>query len=306
MQPLEKSILETIAYFDVFDYPLAPFEVWQWLYRSDTAAPGTVSLGEIVKQLEALKTNGRIAEQWGFYALPGRAEIVETRMDRYRLAERKYFRVQRLVRLLRFVPFVRMIGVCNTLAYSNSRREADIDLFVITSPGRIWQARFWLAGFLKFFRLRPSQVHTTDTLCASFYTDRQHLNLESLALPEDIYLAYWIAQVTPIYDEGVYTHFMEQNRWVRLYLPNLQSKVLTPRRRVRAFWVLHRLIEAIAWCIPERVFKNYQLKVMPERLRSLANQDTRVVVDDTMLKFHDTDRRQQYHDAWRERVATLV
>ena len=30
---LEKSIIKTIAYFDVFNFPLTTSEVWKWLYR---------------------------------------------------------------------------------------------------------------------------------------------------------------------------------------------------------------------------------------------------------------------------------
>ncbi|MFZ6036476.1 MAG: hypothetical protein ACOYUK_05045 [Patescibacteria group bacterium] len=309
MNSLEQAILITLAYFDVFDYPLTPMEVWRWLYVSQQQTDDRLrkaGLAEVVQQLEVLKTNGRLSEQWGFYALPGRAELAVTRLDRYRLAERKYHRAIQFIRVLRFAPFVRMIAVCNTLAYSNSRRTADIDLFIVTSPGRIWQARFWVAGFLKFFKLRPTPGHTEDALCASFFTDTNHLNLEPLALPQDIYLQYWVSQVVPVFDRGVYQDFLEANRWIRQRLPQVRPMSLPSRRRVVSVPWLHRLIEFVGGLIPESVFRRYQLRIMPPRLRSMANQDSRVVVQDSMLKFHDTDRRQQYLSEWRNRVAHIV
>lgn len=298
------AILKTLAYFDVFDYPLTPLETWQWLYAEDTL-PRDISLRDIMIGLDELRTAGRVGTKHGFYFLTDRDTIVYTRMDRYRQAEYKYHRALQFIRWFRFVPFVRMIAVCNTLAYSNSRSEADIDLFIVTSPGRVWQARFWIAGILKLLNMRPTAERTRDTLCASFFTDTEHLRLESLALPQDIYLPYWVVQVVPILDENIYERFIEENRWVRQRVPFAIPVMPPRRRRVAPRRSAQRLIEAITFFIPERVFKNYQQRVMPERLRHLANHDTRVVITDSMLKFHDTDRRQQYLDAWRRRMRTL-
>ncbi len=305
MTTLQEAIIKTLAYFDIFDYPLTPVEVWKWLYGVDGVSRA-VSLGTIVSELETLQREQRIDAHHGYYFLPQREDIVVTRMDRYRQAEYKYHRALKFIRWFRFVPFVRMIAVCNTLAYSNSRPESDIDLFIVTRPGRVWQVRFWIAGILKLLHLRPTAEHTRDTLCASFFTDTHHLRLETLSLPEDIYLPYWVVQVMPILDEGVYHRFLEANRWTRQYVPFAIPVQPPRRRRVPPPRLAQRLIEVIAFFIPERVFRSYQQRVMPERLRHLANQDTRVVVNDSMLKFHDTDRRQQYLDAWRRRVQEVL
>ncbi len=39
--------------------------------------------------------------------------------------------------------------------------------------------------------------------------------------------------------------------------------------------------------------KYFQLTIMPNKLKDMANQDTRVIVHDSILKFHDNDRRGQ-------------
>lgn len=306
MKQLEKAIIATIVYYDVFDYPLTVVELWKWLIMNDMTGQRSVSIYDIQQALMEDILQLKLEVEHGFYYLKGRQTIITTRMDRYRLAERKYQRAKKIIRRLRFIPFVKMIGVCNTLAYNNSRPQADIDLFIITTPGRIWLVRFFVAGFLKVFGLRPSQTHTQDTLCASFFTDTQHLNMEKLTIADDIYLPYWVAQVVPVYDEGVYASFVSENSWIEATLPQTIAIDPPARRTVPTVRWIKWLFTIVVWLIPEKVFREYQMKVMPHRLRTMANTDTRVVVNDTMLKFHDTDRRQYFLDEWHKRMAVVL
>jgi len=314
MNSIEKAIISTLSYFDIFDYPLTAMEIWKWLYvdyglRTTDHGPRTTDYGprsvrlvdiqEILDSSDFLKQ--RVESKNSFYYLKGRDEIVTTRAERYSLAERKYYKIKRVIRILRFVPFVKMIAVCNTLAYNNSRRQADIDLFIITKRRRVWQSRFWVAGFLALFKLRPRPGQTQDAICSTFFVDEESLNLEKLAFENDIYLSYWIRQVVPVYDEGVYQKFIKDNLWVKERLPNSLLVSPSSRRFIKKISWLKWLFNIIGFFLPESLFKNYQLKVMPSRLKEMANKDSRVVINDHMLKFHDNDRRQQFLQSWQTR-----
>lgn len=308
MQSFEKAIISTLAYFDIFDYPLTATEIWKWLFLEEGGKhKGTESIESVMQALndnEYLRS--RVDSKFGFYFLKGREEIVTTRMDRYRLAERKWHKAKKIVRFLRHVPFVKMIGICNTLAYNNSRPQADIDLFIISKRNRVWQTRFWVTGFLKFFHLRPQPEKTQDTLCASFFVDEDHLNIKSLGIENDIYLPYWIAQVFPLYDEGYYQKFLLDNNWILETLPNVFLINPASRRKIERARVVKALLTAITFFIPEKMFRRYQKRIMPERLNELANKDSRVVVKDYMLKFHDTDRRGIFLNKWQQRRAEIL
>ncbi|MFA5134249.1 MAG: hypothetical protein WC505_00470 [Patescibacteria group bacterium] len=308
MDPLEKAIIATLSYFDVFDYPLTAVEIWKWLYVSSAdGVPVQAAVGDVVGALEEReKIRQRVDFKDGFYFLKGRGETVEKRMDRYRLAERKFHRALRVVSLLRRMPFVKMIGICNTLAYSNSRREGDIDLLIVTKRRRVWQVRFWVTGFLKLSNMRPRPGRTEDTICPSFFVDEDHLDLSGLALENDIYLPYWVSQVVPVYDEGIYRTFIASNAWIHRAIPNVLPYVPTARRRRKRVKLWKYFISAACAPLPEQLFKRYQLRVMPKRLRELANRDSRVVVQDYMLKFHDNDRRAYFYDQWKQRLARSV
>ncbi|MDD5039697.1 MAG: hypothetical protein PHY34_00945 [Patescibacteria group bacterium] len=308
MDALEQAILKTLCYFDIFDYPLTSFELWKWLYTgAENRDLAAVTLVDIVALLEtSAPLRGAVSAKYGFYFLTGRDGIVHQRMDRYRFAEQKFSRTVRMLKLLRFVPFVRMVGVCNTLAFNNSRPDADIDLFIITRHGRIWQSRFWVVGLLRLLNVRPRPGRTRDTFCASFFLSDDALSIEQLQLRDDIYLPYWTAQVVPVYDDGAYDRFVAANNWVWKTIPHWITVAPTPRRTVQPVRWLQQFTQALCALVPESIFKKYQLRIMPARLRDVANKDSRVIVTDRMLKFHDNDRRSVYLAEWRKRAARIL
>ncbi|MFA5052092.1 MAG: hypothetical protein WC544_03475 [Patescibacteria group bacterium] len=308
MTALEKAIIATLSYFDVFDYPLTPMEVWKWLYVEPAATDlGTVSIEEVMQTMaESEWLRRRIETNGGFYFLRGRAGIVDVRQQRYLWAEGKFSYAKKIIGWLRWAPFVRMVGVCNTLAYNNSRRAGDIDLFIVTARHRTWQARWWVNSFLRLLRLRPSLGNTQDKMCSSFFVDVDHLGIEQLAIPGDVYLPYWVAQVYPVYDEGVYTSFVQANEWVRRVLPHWLPIAPVFRRQVNAHRWLKRIKEFFFIWWPERLFRRWQQAIMPAKLRTMANQDTRVIITDSILKFHDMDRRQMFLEQWRVKMEEVL
>lgn len=306
---LEKSILATIAYFDIFDYPLTLVEIWQWLYtysepRNQNQEPIKIfDIQEILDNSDYLKK--RLETKNGFYFLAGRTGLVEKRMERYNIAERKYKKALRIIKFLHLIPYVKMIAICNTLAYSNARDESDIDLFIICEKGHLWKTRFLISGFLKFFNLRPTELQTRDKICASFFLSEDNLDIRNLAINDDIYLKYWITQIYPVYDDGVYGQFSTSNGWVKNDLPNIFSITPTIRRQLTAspLKTIFRLIFSI---LPENYCKNYQWKILPDNLRQIVNKDTRVVMNDHALKFHDNDKRELFRNNFQQKLQQLI
>lgn len=305
---LENSIFETIVYFDIFDYPLTVVEIWKWLYLPNNQSITRFNLLEIQKILEdSDKIKSLIDSRQGFYFLKGREELVELRQQRYNLAEKKFKKAFRVVRFLKFIPSIKMIAICNDLAWSNAPKDSDIDLFIVTTKNKLWTVRFWAASFLKIFGLRPSPHKTQDKICLSFLVDEENLNLEKISLDQpDIYLIYWIAQLAPIYDRGgVYEKFMKANEWIKKYLPNVFSAEMTERRKCTPL-----VAQLKDYTSQKSLFENFlkwmQIKVMPLHLKEMANRDTRVVISDAMLKFHVNDRRNEYQKKWEEKIVKLL
>ncbi len=300
---MEKSVLQTLVYFDMFDYPLTSWEVWKFLYRPKKE----MRVQEIDQILEDLKQSSRVSEKNGFWTLVGRDEIVDIRHERYVYAEKKFKRAERATSFLRMVPGIRMVAVSNTLAFSHSRPDSDIDLFIVTSPGSLWKSR--LFGVLPFalFGLRPAPNKERDKFCFCFFATMCGLDFSSFALKdEDPYLAYWIASLAPLYDpEGIIDALWESNPMVNEILPNARPVWVSKRRRVDEFWKRKDDFSSPAGFL-ESAAKAIQFARFPKSIKTRMNRDLGVVVTDDVLKFHtDHERRAEYRDKFKARLASL-
>ncbi len=309
---LESAILKTISWFDLFDYPLTSREIHQYLWKNES------KFHEVEKALvESDSLKRKLSSKEAFYFLNGR-DTVKTRKSRYVYAERKFKKALRICRIFTMLPWIKMIAICNTLGISNARDESDIDLFIIVSQNRIWATRFCVVGFLRVFGLRPllnrfgsKREYRKDKIDASFYATENELNLQSVAINdgEDIYLAYWIHSLVPIYDvDKTYKRFMEFNSWTRSFIPNSINHIPSYRRRLSCpSKFTHSVISLITGNMFEKFAKWTELKIMPEKLKKMGEENTSsVVISETMLKFHDQDRREYYKRQWLKKISDIT
>ncbi len=297
---LQRSLVATLAYFDLFDYPLNLMELQRhrYCFSSEEKKPTVQHI------LEALRgVTEQIAVHDGFWHLAGRDSIVRTRQRRYRLAESKFSKARRVSRWLSFIPSVRLVAVCNSLALSNADAESDIDLFVVVRPGFLWVTRFIVVSALTLLGHRPNHASHADKVCMSFFVSENALDLSCVAVGGgDAYLHYWIASLIPLYDAGgVFAAFLAKNSWVQQRIPGALSARRScsahTLRWVRIFLPILRAAEPFA--------KKIQRRLFPAEIRTLANHDSRVVISDDILKFHVVDRREEFQKKFFARLHEL-
>lgn len=311
---LEQSILSALCYFDVFDYPLTLLEIWQWLFDLDgqSQAYNLVQVGEALKDTSLTR---RVSSSNGLYFLNGREEIVTKRLNRYAIAGEKNQIARRGARALSFLPFVKLVCVCNHSGNNNTRRDSDIDLFIVTTPNRLYLTRFLVTIALSVLRLRRHGKKVTDRLCLSFYASEDDLEFDKLKIgQQDSYLVYWIANLFPIYDRGGYDKFLEKNKWIKKSLPNHLPKDGSFWRRVSdSRWskasvsFFEIFLSGFLGNYLEVIMRKAQLLKMSSNKKSLAvENDTRVVISNTMLKFHENDRRKMYQNDFEKKIAEII
>lgn len=301
---LELFILNTLVYFDIFDYPLTLSELHSYFFTGGMEG-GKYTLTEIKETLATSpKLQELITTERGFYFLKNREKIIDIRLARYNISNEKFKIVKRAVSIFKFLPFIKLIAVCNSLAYGNARAESDLDLFIITSPKRIWLTRFLLMITSSFLGLRPPKDKVADKLCLSFYTTENNLAMQNIKIAaEDVYLVYWLATLWPIYDRGdYYAKLLQANKWLDKYLPNYQPNLPNHCSRLQdSNWsrFVYKSKEFVfggfVGDFLEVVTKMIQEKYMSQKKKDLAiNDDSRVIISDEMLKFHENDRRLEY------------
>lgn len=293
---LEQSVMRTVLWFSQFSYPLTAFEIWKWLLKPERS----YGLGEVYSVLERSEwLHKKLESQEGFYALRGSGinRLIKERQDKFLDSERKFALLRRVATYFSLLPGVRSVAAANTLAWWFTTKDSDIDLYIVTKPGHIWSSRFWLVvPFLLLGRRPEPQQPTTvqDPFCFSFFSTSSSLNLESLCLPRDYYMAFWVRSLVPVLDrDGSLRTIQTENRWVTRALPNSHPRSTHPRHVPLTLPSL-----PIQWRVTEPLFRWVQRDRLPTSLRELANLDSRVVVSDEVLKFHDNDRRAQYRDTY--------
>lgn len=316
MTSLQKAVLATLAYFDQQQYPLTVQEIQQWMIRPEhfdlpAELPTLSELEDLLHQLPAVS-------QWrGFYFLhrsesvQARAEeLVTERLKRYDIAERKWQILLPKVKTISTLPFVRAVFVVNTLSWSHARAESDVDLCVITEPGHIWIARQWVTGWAALKRDRPTPTREANTLCLSLYLTADQLGFQPVMVnAEDVHLALWLAQFHPVYDpQGLHAKMWQANPWMQQLLPYTQPVVPEYRRKLAASAprkLVQKMVELTQPALVDRLYKKWQLRIMPPHLKELHNTPG-VVISDSMLKFHDKDPRKRLHLEWSKHLNELT
>ena len=128
---LRASILKTLAYADIFDYPLTLNEINYWLIGPKAKYTSGVYLS----------TLPMVDHSQDLYFFKGRKSIVKLRQARSRWSQEKLKLARRVGEWLKVIPTIQMVALTGALAMSNSAVTDDIDLMIVTSPHTLWLTR---------------------------------------------------------------------------------------------------------------------------------------------------------------------
>ena len=324
---LQKSILATVAYYDILDYPLTDFEVYKYLInplhvisltegaRDLQLEPfGEVTLLDVLNCLASSQIREFVSEKNGFYFLKGRQKLYEQRIERQKIAAFRWKKVYKVLRILQVCPFVKMVAVCNSLAIDNSKEEADIDFFIIIRKNRIWLTRLWVTFLTLIMGEWRHKKRIVNKICLSFYITDEALNLKQIAIrPHDIYLVNWIAQLKPIYCENqIYRDFIFKNLWVKSYLINF-GKIFNhyhPEFKKNKFLSFvkifsEKILGSRFGNLAEKLLRFVQKRRIARKMIQ-HEIPTAVVVSDKMLKFHENDKRDFFQKKFSENIKELL
>lgn len=309
---IRRAIKKALAYFDTFDFPLTAEEIYRWLWVYE----GTMTLLDVRQALDDLVAKKEIMQKNSFYCFLGREKTIRLRQDATPLIKEKMTIARRAAKILRFVPFLRAVYVCNTVAGAIPHEKSDIDVFIVISPNRLWMTRAMITVLLSVFRMRRTAECVNNKICLSFYMTEDHLSLDTVRWGEpDIYLAYWIDQLVPVFDrEVLIERIYHENTWVKRWIPHAfphptsHPKWQVSESKISRFFQdkIEHVLAGRSGDIIEVKAKRWQKKKMGRNIHSLQDlPDSRVVVSDTMLKFHENDRREYFRQRWRNRCFEL-
>ena len=200
-------------------------------------------------------------------------------------------KTQKYIRFCKWIPGIRMVAVCNSVSMYASKETSDIDLFVITSPKRMWFVRIMMTVIFSILGLRKTKDNHAWQFCLSFFVSTDGCNLSGIALEKDIYLYYWVLFLKPVLDyDDTYDEFLQQNTsWMDV---SSYGNILDDAKKYLTFtWKTKGerflLINSI-----DLLFKHIFLPKTLDSYKKLW-EPFGIVINDSMLKFHDQDIRKE-------------
>lgn len=209
---LQKSVLATTVYYDILNYPLTEFELWKHLIQpSESGEVKTApALGEVSQVVSRLVSEGKLSRFRSFIIIPGHEALVEARIHDEKRAVQKISRATRLIRLISWVPYVRMIGLTGSLSLKQGDPASDWDFFVVLREGAIWRGRVALSFVLQLLGKRRHGQHVENRACLNHFVTDASLEI---AL-QDFFSAHEYRFMYPIFDVDTHRRFELANRWM--------------------------------------------------------------------------------------------
>lgn len=173
------------------------------------------------------------------YAMRGEGIFCDRTLRNYDYTLEKLKKVRKLLGTIQKIPEVHLIGLSGSCTMGNADKQDDIDIFIITAPGRLWTARFLI---LLIAALSGQKRHRTskkapDKACFNLFFDG--LNVRINTSKRNAYIAHEVLQMKPIgqiqhiwqkpyklnraykqRESRAYSQFIKANSWVFDYFPN--------------------------------------------------------------------------------------
>ena len=291
---LEKQILATIVYYDILNYPLSSFEIFLYLIRMNHESRITnhelSDIDDLLNNSEFLKK--KLGQKLGFYFLKDKANIVQERLDRKKIADEKWKKSKKIFWIMQIIPFTKLVMASGSFALCNTRKDSDVDLMIVAKWGRIWTVRTFFTLLTSFFGVRRYKDKTEDMMCLNHYiTDK------SLRIPfESLYTAHLYYHILSIYnsdeDRKLFLKFQKENEWMKKYLENYEFSELEGLRSIGRNKMLSFISKLFEFILSGKIgdyFEKKMSKIQSERIKKdplNMKKGGRITISDTQLEFH--------------------
>lgn len=213
----------------------------------------------------------------------------------------EYFKqINKHQKIFKNLPWIKKIYLCNSISFNKLNKWSDIDLFIIAKKWCLWRARFFSVLIFFFLWLKRTKSKISKRYCLSFYITQEAKNLYSINIENtDIYLAYRLAHLIPLYQEKtdkktIYNY----NSRLFAILPNLPKDkhiiniwldIFTGNSKTKIY--LEKYISWIIWQIVEYMIKTIRLPILVYKTKKLKWKWKNIIFNDNMLKFHQDKRK---------------
>jgi hypothetical protein len=222
----ELAVLRSVTYAAMFDYPLTLEQLHASLIEVRADAGTVASWWRNSELLQAT-----VDHRDGWYFPAGRGDLIPTRARREAISRALLDRDQAILSFVGAMPFVRMVALSGSLAHLNAEHSADLDLFVITAPRRVWSVTMALLVIARLCGWRKR-------MCLNYVISESALQVA----PADLFSANQIIHLRPLTGGALFSRFVDANPFVGRCYPNFTAPAANGERQSLAQRVLERLL----------------------------------------------------------------
>lgn len=237
---IKLKIIDTLSYFDIFNYPLTLEELKLFLHFEN------VSKNVIKKYIQEITI---INKKHGYYFLLGKESNVVKRKILKKDNRKKLGLAIRHSSLLSHIPGVKFIALTGSVAMNSGSVGDDIDLFIITKKNTLWLTRFLVVLVTKLLgkKREYKSKNTSNKFCLNMFVEEDNLEF----LERNIYIAHEIVQMKVLFDKAdIYKSLITRNSWIKEYFPGIQVKKakIHNKKGTTSSHFIEKLFKTINFC----------------------------------------------------------
>lgn len=286
------KILNTLAYFDVFNHPLTLHEIVRFGGISD--------VDKVNELLDEMLSASVIFKLGDFYSLQQDFSLEEKRIAGNNRAESCMQKAKKNAKFIAKFPYVKSVMVSGSLSKGVMPLDGDIDFFIITEPNRLWIARSMLVAYKKMFLFNSHKY-----FCVNYFIDHQHLQIEQ----QNIFTATEVVTLLPMVNPFIYEDFKLANQWVYEYYSDAfvdQENCASP---VRSFFqkISEPILNTKLGDHLDRFFLRITLRKWQKKFKSLSDEDFAVAMQSTnrVSKHHPNNFQRKVLDQYQKKMDGL-
>jgi len=208
--------------------------------------------------------------------------------------EKDFFKkTYKYVNYIKWIPWLKMIAIWNSLAMNNANSESDIDLYIVTTRNSMWLNRIIITFLFQIMWVRKNDKNHAGRFCLSFFSTIDWMDFSKWKIENDIYLYFWIIYMKPILDyDNTYENFINLNKeWLEIDeyedIINNNKKFIQYKKNTKNWLILDKIT-----IILDKIVKKL---LLPKTLSHFEKiwKPYWVIINDDLLKFHNNDIRQE-------------
>ena len=208
--------------------------------------------------------------------------------------EKDFFKkTYKYVNYIKWIPWLKMISIWNSLAMNNANSESDIDLYIVTTRNSMWLNRIIITFLFQIMWVRKNDKNHAGRFCLSFFSTLDWMSFKNWKIENDIYLYFWIIYMKPILDyDSTYKNFINLNKeWLEIdeYKDIIYNnkKFIQYKKNTKNWLILDKIITIL-----DKIVKKL---LLPKTLSHFEKiwKPYWVIINDDLLKFHNNDIRKE-------------